>query len=185
MQSTLAMTLWAKIETSRIRQLALVVAGSLLLTLSAKIQVPFWPVPMTMQTFVVLMIGATCGARLGGAAVALYLAQGLVGLPVFAHGGGVAQFAGPTGGYLIGFLVAAVLLGHLARRGFGRNLVTALVAFAIAEVAIFACGLAWLATLVGVDKAIAGGLLPFLPAETLKVALATALLPAAWRFARR
>lgn len=184
MQSTLATALWSRSESSRIRQIILVLAGSALLTLSAKIQVPFWPVPMTMQTFVVLMIGATCGWRLGGATVALYLAEGLIGLPVFAHGGGAAQFVGPTGGYLAGFLLAAMLVGRLAQRGFGRGTATALVAFAVGEIAIFACGLAWLAYLFGPEKAVAAGLMPFLPAEALKIALATALLPVAWRLAR-
>jgi biotin transport system substrate-specific component len=185
MHSTLAVALWPRIETSLLRQVVLALAGSLLLTVSAKIQVPFWPVPMTMQTFVVLMIGATFGLRLGAATVGLYLAEGLVGLPVFAQGGGAAQFAGPTGGYLIGFMAAAMLVGYLVQRGLGRNLATALATFVLAELVIFACGIGWLAGLIGLERAFAAGLLPFLPAEALKLGLATALLPFAWRLARR
>jgi biotin transport system substrate-specific component len=95
----------------------LAVIGSILLTISAKIQVPFWPVPMTMQTLVVLVLGVAYGWRLAGATVLLYLAQGALSLPVFAGGGGLAYMSGPTGGYLVGFLLAAVAVGWLAERG--------------------------------------------------------------------
>jgi biotin transport system substrate-specific component len=181
MYTTLIGRLWPQTAVSFLHQALLVVAGTLLLALSAKVQVPFWPVPMTMQTFVVLLIGASCGARLAGATLALYLAEGAVGLPVFAAGSGLAYMAGPTGGYLAGFLVAALVVGWLADRGFGRTISTTLAAFLIGEVIIFALGVGWLATLIGPEKAIAAGLVPFLPAEALKVALACALLPFAWR----
>ena len=106
--ATLADALWSPAAGSpAIRAIALAVIGSILLTLSAKIQVPFWPVPMTMQTFVVLVLGVAYGWRLAGATVLLYLAQGALGLPVFAAGGGPAYMDGPTGGYLVGFLLAA------------------------------------------------------------------------------
>ena len=142
---------------------------------------PFWPVPMTLQTLVVLLIGATYGARLAGMTLGSYLVIGAIGVPVFASGAGIAYMFGPTGGYLAGFFVAAVLLGYLADRGMGRSLFSALLLFAIGEVVIFAFGTAWLATLIGVDRAIAGGLVPFIPAEILKVALASTILFGAWK----
>jgi len=179
---TLASTVWGADGAARIiRNVVLALVGSALLTLSAKVLVPFWPVQMSMQTFAVLVIGAAYGWRLAGATVGLYLAQGAIGMPVFGLGAGVAYMAGPTGGYLIGFLVAAVAVGWLAERGFDRRWSTALVAFLIGDVIIFALGLAWLSTLVGFEKAVSGGLLPFLPAEALKIALAMAVLPLAWK----
>ena len=104
-----------------VRGIVLAVIGSILLTISAKIQVPFWPVPMTMQTFVVLVLGVAYGWRLAGATVLLYLAQGALSLPVFAAGGGLAYMSGPTGGYLVGFLLAAVAVGWLAERSWARS----------------------------------------------------------------
>lgn len=179
---TLADALWQAEGTHRfVRSVILAVAGSILLAVSAKILVPFWPVQMSMQTFAVLVIGAAYGPRLAGATVALYLAEGAVGLPVFGLGAGLAYMAGPTGGYLVGFFFAAVVVGFLAERGFDRRWSTALVAFLIGNAVIFAFGIAWLTVLIGFDKAVAGGLLPFLPAEALKVALAMAVLPLAWK----
>ena len=159
--------------------------GIALLTLASKVQVPFWPVPMTLQTLAVLMIGATAGARLGGATVLGWLGLGALGVPVFATGAGLAYMVGPTGGYLAGFLLAAVLVGHLADRGHGRTAVSALAMLVIGEVAIFALGTGWLSALIGAEKAVAAGLLPFVPAEILKVALGTAVLAAAWKQAGR
>nr|WP_298681608.1 biotin transporter BioY [uncultured Dongia sp.] len=185
MNTTLAANLWSGLARSRLYQVLVVLGGTLLLTVSAKVQVPFWPVPMTMQTFVVLMIGASLGARLAGATVLAYLVEGAAGLPVFAGGAGPAYLTGPTGGYLFGFLAAAVLVGWLADKGFGRSLLTTLAAFAAGEAVIFALGAGWLATLVGLDKALSAGLLPFLPGEAIKVVLACAVLPIAWRAARR
>jgi biotin transport system substrate-specific component len=186
MDNTLAARLWPVEATNgTLRALALVCVGSLVLTLSAKTQVPFWPVPMTMQTFVVLVLGAAYGARLAGATVLFYLAQGAIGLPVFATGAGLAYMAGPTGGYLMGFLVAAVVVGALAERGWDRRITTAALAFLIGDLIILLLGFSWLATLIGAERAMAAGVLPFLPAEALKIALAVALLPIAWRLVRR
>jgi biotin transport system substrate-specific component len=185
MNGNLISTVWPQSRTQLAIKGLLVILGVALLTLSAKVQVPFWPVPMTLQTLVVLLIGATYGARLGGATLGSYLVIGAIGAPVFASGAGVAYMLGPTGGYLLGFLIAAVLLGYLADRGKGRSLLSALLLFAIGEVVIFAFGTAWLASLIGVDRAIAGGLLPFIPAEILKVALASAILFSAWNRSAR
>jgi len=189
-QSTLITALWpAGTRTRFLRLVLLAVAGSLLLTLSAKIQVPFWPVPMTMQTFAVLVIAMAFGPRLGAATVGLYLLEGAFGLPVFAgtpvKGIGLAYMAGPTGGYLVGMLAAAVLVGTLARRGWDRSIVGTLSAAFLGAVAIFVPGLLWLGVLIGFDKALMAGLVPFLPAEGLKIVLAALLLPACWSVIRR
>ena len=184
--ATLADVLWSPAAGSiAVRAIVLAVIGSLLLTISAKIQVPFWPVPMTMQTFVVLVLGVAYGWRLAGATVLLYLAQGALGLPVFAGGGGLAYMAGPTGGYLAGFLLAAVAVGWLAERGWARSAPSTLAAMLIGTAIIFGCGIAWLATLIGLPQAISAGLVPFLLSEAVKIALATALVPSAWRLMRR
>lgn len=186
MHSTLAAALWTRTATSRVHQVALVLLGTVLLAISAQIQVPFWPVPMTMQTFVVLMIGATYGWRLGGATMVAYLIEGAIGLPVFAKfSAGAAILVGPTAGYLAGFVLAALVTGYLAERGFGRNLVSAAISFALGTVIIFACGLLYLASLIGVEGAVTHGLMPFILSEPTKVALATLLLPSCWKLVRR
>lgn len=168
--------------------LLLVTAGVILLTLSAKIQIPMWPVPMTMQTYVVLVIGMGYGTRLGVAAVMGYVVLGALGLPVFAgtpeRGLGLAYLFGPTGGYLLGFVLAAGVCGILARRGWDRRLLTCVAGMTIAHAVIFVCGLAWLATLLGWRKAVATGFTPFIAATIIKTILAAGSLPAAWYAAR-
>jgi biotin transport system substrate-specific component len=160
-----------------LRAAVLAVLGSALLTLSAKIQVPFYPVPMTMQTLVVLLIGLAFGARLGVATVALYLAEGAAGLPVFAgtpeKGIGLAYMIGPTGGYLLGFVCAAAVAGWLVeRRRDAAGLALTVVA---GSIAIYAPGVLWLASFVGFGKALELGLAPFLWGDLLKAGLAFAL----------
>ena len=160
----------------------LAIAGSVLMAVSAKIQVPMWPVPMTMQTFAVLVIAMSFGFRLGAATLLLYLAEGAVGLPVFASGTGLAYLAGPTGGYLVGFLVAAALVGWLAEKGWDRTVVLTLIAMTLGTAVIFGLGVTWLAIFLGdAGKAIAGGLTPFLVGAAVKIVLAAAVLPIAWR----
>jgi biotin transport system substrate-specific component len=182
MHATLAEKLWSGTATNRLRQSVLVVAGSLLLALSAQIKVPFWPVPMTMQTFVVLIIGATYGRNLAVATVAAYLIEGAAGLPFFAGaGGGLPVLGGPTAGYLAGFVLAAGLIGHLADRGKGRTVVGAFPIFVAGEIVIFGCGVGWLSTFIGIEKAVAVGLVPFLLADAFKITLACFLLPWAWK----
>ncbi len=149
--------------------------GSLILAISAHVAVPFWPVPITLQTLAVLALGVALGPRLAAAAVLTYLVEGLAGLPVFAQGAGTAVLAGPTGGYIVGFLPAAVAAGWAARQGWLRQPISAFVAFLAADAIVFVCGVAWLATLVGGERAIAGGLVPFLLGEALKIALLTAM----------
>lgn len=182
---TLVDALWPAGTTPAVRWTVLALAGSLLLTASAKAQVPMWPVPMTMQTFVVLVLGMAYGARLAGATVALYLFEGALGLPVFAgtpeRGLGLAYMAGPTGGYLAGFLLAAVAVGWLAERGWDRKAAWSIAAMAIGTVLQLVPGVAWLAVLIGFEKALAAGLTPFLVGAVLKLGLAAAVLPLAWK----
>jgi biotin transport system substrate-specific component len=177
--------LWPAAERPLVRQAVLAVLGSLLLWASAKVQVPMWPVPMTMQSFVVLVIGMAYGARLGAATVALYLVEGAAGLPVFAgtpeRGIGLAYMMGPTGGFLVGFLIVAWLMGWLAERGWDRTLPRTVAALAVGTVLLFVPGVVWLAVLIGWSKAIAAGLTPFLAGSVVKLAVAAALLPAASR----
>ena len=149
--------------------------GSVLLAIAAHVTVPFWPVPMTMQTLVVLAIGAYAGPAVAAAAVLAYLIEGLAGLPVFTKLGGVAVLLGPTGGYLIGFLPAAVLAGLAARRGWLASIAGAIATFVVADAVLFAFGVGWLAVGTGLSKAIAVGLFPFLAGEALKIALAVAI----------
>jgi biotin transport system substrate-specific component len=177
--------LWPAAERPLVRQAILAVFGSLLLWASAKAQVPMWPVPMTMQSFVVLVIGMGYGSRLGAATVGLYLLQGALGLPVFAgtpeKGIGLAYMMGPTGGYLVGFLLAAAVVGWLAERGWDRTLSLAVVAMVIGTILLFVPGILWLAALIGFSKAVAAGVTPFLLASVVKLALAAAVMPLAWR----
>lgn len=182
----LARAVWPAEKTNTLaRNATLMVLGSLLLWASAKVQIPFYPVPMTMQTFAVLVLGMVYGWRLGAATLTLYLAEGALGLPVFAgtpeKGIGLAYVLGPTGGYLLGFLLAATVCGWLAERGWDRRVLTTVAAMFIGYVLIYAPGLLWLGTLLGWDKPIlAWGLTPFMLGDLAKLALAAALLPAIW-----
>ena len=168
-----------------VRGAALALLGTLVLVVSAKVQVPFYPVPMTLQTLAVLTLGALFGARLAAATVALYLGEGLIGLPVFAAAAGPAYLVGPTGGYLVGFLLAAALIGWLAERGWTRGWLLALAAMTLGHIVIFAAGFAWLAPMLGAGKAWAVGVVPFGAATVAKTLLAAALAIAARRFAAR
>ena len=148
---------------------------------------PFSPVPITGQTLSVLLIGAAFGAVRGGATIGLYLALGAMNLPrAFAEGKTGVEFlqaASPTGGYLVGFVIAAVVVGYLAQRGWDRSLGSALGAMLIGQVIIFTLGVAWLGNALGVpaQKAMEFGLYPFVIGDVIKLALAAGLLPTAWR----
>ncbi|MEC8128383.1 MAG: biotin transporter BioY [Pseudomonadota bacterium] len=170
---------------SVLAQIVLVLAGSALLAISAQIKIPLYPVPVTGQTLVVLMIGMAYGSRLGAATLLAYLVEGGMGLPVFAGGGaGWATLAGPTGGYLIGFLVAAFLLGLLAERGMGRGPVSTALAMIVGTALIYVFGVTHLSGFIGFEKAVAAGLLPFLYGDALKLIVAAGLMPLAWRGVR-
>ena len=162
---------------------ALIVGGSLLIGLCAQIKLmPFGLVPITGQTFAVLMIGALLGANRGTHAVLADLAQGVAGLPVFAVISGPAAILGPTGGYLVGFVPAAYVTGLLAEKGWDRRPTTTVLAMALGNVIIYACGLVQLGCLTGFSRTVlATGLLPFIPGDILKIVLAAVLLPSAWK----
>ena len=173
---TLATRLWAETPgNTYLRTIVLVLLGTALLALSAHIQVPFWPVKMSMQSFVVLVLGVTYGSRLGALTVVAYLVEGAIGLPVFQSGGGLTHFAGPTAGYLFGFIGAAWIVGLLAERGAMRSLPATLGILLMGDAIIMITGTVWLSNLIGFEKALSAGFLIFLPAEALKVTLATAL----------
>ena len=157
--------------------IVLVLVGTLLLAISAKVQVPFWPVPMTMQTFVVFLIGATYSVRLSFVTLAVYLFEGALGLPVFASGGGIAYLLGPTAGYLYGMLFASVAISYFANLGFSRTYFKAAFSLIVGSIIIFSFGIIYLGSIIGFQKAIAAGLLPFIPSELFKIALAVALIP--------
>jgi biotin transport system substrate-specific component len=186
--TTLAQTAWPS-ATPAARNVVLAVAGTLLLWLSAKVHIPFWPVPLTMQTFVVLVLGMAFGWKLGAATMLLYLAEGAAGLPVFSgtpeRGIGLAYMAGPTGGYLAGFVAGAALCGWLAERGWDRSWWRTAIAMSAGHLVILALGWAWLATLVGPAQAYILGVAPFYVATVAKTALAVAALPLAWKLTSR
>jgi biotin transport system substrate-specific component len=166
-----------------------VLLGVCLLTLSAKIQVPFWPVPMTMQTLVVLMLGMAYGSRMAAGTVLAYLLVGAAGFPVLAgtpeRGIGLAYMMGPTGGFLVGFLLAAWLVGLLAERGFDRSLLACGAAMLLGHAVISLGGVVWLAALLGTTKAIQVGFMPFLASSVLKTALGAVAMPVIWRVVER
>jgi biotin transport system substrate-specific component len=173
-----------------LRVTILTVTGSLLLWLAAKIQIPFYPVPMTMSTFAVLAIGMAYGWRLGTATILLYLAEGAMGLPVFAStpekGIGLAYMLGGTGGYLVGYVFAAAAVGMLAERGWDKNVLTTGLAMLVGNALIYVPGLLWLGTLFGWDKPIIEwGLAPFVLGDLAKLALAAALMPLTWKLLGR
>ena len=170
-------------------KLALAVGGSLLLWLSAKVQVPFWPVPMTLQVMALTLIAASFGLRWGVATVALYLAEGALGLPVFAgtpeKGIGLAYMMGPTGGYLAGFLLLAAVVGGLADKGWSRHPVKLGLAGLAGLMVLYLPGLGWLSQFIGLEKAVQFGFAPFILGDVLKVAVVALTIPAAWKLARR
>ena len=167
-----------------VRDGLLVLAASMLIAVCAKVQVP-GPVPMTLQTFAVVLVGATLGASRGAVALLAYLLEGAAGLPVFAGPvAGLAYFAGPTAGYLLGFVAAAWVVGSLAERGWDRRFLMALWVFAVGHALILALGSAWLALQVGVQVAFREGLWVFLPGAAVKILLAAGTLPVAWKCVR-
>lgn len=183
-QPTLAAALWP--TGGPARNAVLTVAGAALFWLSAKIDVPFYPVPMTLQTFAILTLAMAYGWRLGGATVLLYLAVGALGLPVFAgtpeKGIGIAYMTGSTGGYLLGFLLGALFVGRLGAKGWDRNVLKTLAAMLGGTALILVPGVLWLGVLHGWDKPILQwGLTPFLWGAAFKCALSAIVLPLAWK----
>lgn len=175
---------WRRTQTARLLlDAALILAGSALVALSARVAIPlpFTPVPVTAQTFAVLLVGAALGSRRGALALAAYLAEGAAGMPVFSGGGCcVAWLAGPTAGYLWSYPLAAFTVGALAERGWDRSPGRAGLAMLAGNGLIYVVALPWLAFFVGAGQVLEAGLLPFIPGDLLKVAIAAAALPGAW-----
>ena len=168
----------------------LVLAGAGLVALAAQVSIPlpFTPVPITGQTFAVVLVGASLGAIRGCASLSLYLAAGLAGAPVYADGKhGWEVVSGATGGYLVGFIVAACLTGLLAERRWDRRFSSAVAAMLTGNVVIYLIGLPWLAVVLdtSLERTLELGLYPFVAGDVLKLYLAGALLPAAWRLVKR
>lgn len=180
-----------------LQDVVLVLAGTALIAIAAKIKVPFYPVPMTLQTLAIMVIAATYGFRLGTLTVIAYLGEGLLGLPVFTNTppsiAGPLYFLGPTGGFLAGFVVLAMVVGYAADRGWDRSVIRLFAAILAGQIVLFLLGFAWLAWFaqlssgasgLGIEKAIELGVTPFLWGGLLKGALAAFLVPAAWTLLR-
>ena len=172
-------------QFSQLTNFVTVVLCSLLLILSAKIKVDLYPVPMTLQPLAVLMIAMLCGRNISIAAVSLYLFQGMVGIPVFAYGGGLPYLLGPTGGFLFGFLFASMIIGELADRGWGKQNFKSVFAMLIGLIIIYVFGIFQLSILKGFDFAIINGLKPFILGDLYKLILAALVMPQIWKFANK
>lgn len=168
---------------TRVRHITLVVAGALFVILCARIYIPVLPVPFTGQTFGVLLVGGALGFRRGLAALLLYLAIGAIGVPVYSEGrAGIAVIQGATGGYLVGFVIAAAVVGRLAELGWDRRIGGALAMMAIGTAIIYAIGVPWLKVALGLSwpDAVAGGMTKFLIWDAAKLAVAAGIFPVAW-----
>lgn len=173
-------------QTGMARNIILMLAGSWLIAMTAQIALPIGPVPITGQTFGVLLIAALLGSRLGAGSVVTYLIQGAMGMPFFAGGmAGTAVFAGPTAGYLVGFIAAAFVVGWLAERGWDRSPARTVAMMLLGTAVIYAFGLIWLSTFTGWANVLTLGMVPFLPGDILKVMLAAVMLPTGWKLLGR
>ncbi|MBI2720235.1 MAG: biotin transporter BioY [Rhizobiales bacterium] len=177
----LASRLWPETGSSGLaRQAVLAVLGSIFVALAAQVSVPMIPVPMTLQTLAVLAVGGAYGIRLGAATLALYAIEGAVGLPVFANfSGGYSVILGPTGGYIVGFILAAALVGYLVEKGWGINGVKLTTAMLLGAAVLYVPGLLWLAKFTGMGQVLQFGLIPFIPGDIVKAVLAAVAFPAA------
>jgi biotin transport system substrate-specific component len=196
--SALIPSIWSGSASRVARDVIIVLAGTALIAVAAKIKVPFYPVPMTLQTLAIIGIAATCGLRLGVVTVLAYLLEGALGLPVFTNTppllAGPAYFLGPTGGFLAGFVVLAAIVGYAVDRGWDRSIPKLFLAAVLGEIVMLALGFSWLAwfaslssgaTGLGAAKAWAGGVAPFVLGDLLKIILATLAVPAAWSLVGR
>lgn len=182
---TLVLKNSANEQFSQLTNFVTVVICSLLLILSAKIKVDLYPVPMTLQPLAVLMIAMLCGRNISVAAVSLYLFQGMVGIPVFAYGGGLPYLLGPTGGFLFGFLFASMIIGELADRGWGKQNFKSVFAMLTGLMVIYVFGIFQLSILKGFDFAIINGLKPFIVGDLYKLMLAALILPQIWKLVNK
>lgn len=193
--STLSQVLWPEKSSDFahvLRTVTLITLGVVAMAIAAKVRIPMWPVPITMQTFVVLTVGAAYGARLGVATMVAYLLIGAAGFDIFtsssAENNGLSYMLGGSGGYLVGFVLAAGVLGWLARKGWDRTIPTMALAMLIGSVLIYVPGLLWLNMQEysqGWSWTIANGLTPFLVGDALKLALAALVMPALWSLSKK
>jgi biotin transport system substrate-specific component len=171
-----------------VRQVGLVIGFSLLTALSAQIVIPSWPVPITGQTFAVLLTGALLGSRLGAITMIVYLIEGASGLPFFSGGsGGIAHLLGPTGGYLVAFPAGAFITGAFAEHEWDRKFLTAAAAMAIGSIVIMLSGWLWFSLIMRTSPALTlfNTVLKFIPGDIIKIALAAAVLPSGWKLLRK
>ena len=161
------------------------IIGSFLLAISSKVQIPLTPVPVTLQTLVLLVMSMFLGWRGAVGATSLYLFQGAIGLPVFAHGGGFIILFGPTGGYLFGFLIASLVVGYLAEKGWDKSVVLTFTSMTIGTLIIYLFGVIWLSYLKDLNTALIFGLLPFITPDILKICLGTCLVSAGWEISEK
>jgi biotin transport system substrate-specific component len=169
-----------------LRDLSLILLGSLFVALFARIEIPMQPVPITGQTFAVLLVGALLGSKRGAAAMAVYIFEGAIGLPFFAGGAsGMGILTGATAGYLLGFIGAAYVIGLLAEKGLERSVRTSIIPFSVGTLIIYILGIAWLSVVLGsLSQAVQYGLLPFLIGDAIKLIAAALVLPAGWKLVK-
>ena len=161
------------------------IIGSFLLAISSKVQIPLTPVPVTLQTLVLLVMSMFLGWRGAVGATSLYLFQGAIGLPVFAHGGGFIILFGPTGGYLFGFLIDSLVVGYLAEKGWDKSVVLTFTSMTIGTLIIYLFGVIWLSYLKDLNTALVFGLLPFITPDILKICLGTCIITAGWEISEK
>ena len=183
---------WIELVTNKLNKnkifnlanISTVLFGSIILIISAKIKVDLYPVPMTLQPLAVLMIGMLFGRNLAIATIGLYILQGIAGFPVFAYGGGLLYLFGPTGGFIVGFFIAGLVLGELADRGWGRNILSSIFCMMLGMFIIYFFGILQLSAIKGFAYAIIKGFYPFLVGDLYKLLVAGILVPFIWRLAK-
>jgi biotin transport system substrate-specific component len=186
MQNTLSNELTQRlhIKENSYLDMILIIFGSLFVGMSSQfaLYLPFSPVPITGQTFAVLFVGATLGSRRGGLSLTLYILEGILGLPVFAGGtGGMAVLFGPTAGYLIGFIPAAILVGYLSEKGFDRKRTSMFIAMVLGLAVIYLFGAINLLSFVDIEKVFSLGVAPFLVGDVIKIGMVMVLIPSGWK----
>ena len=183
---------WIELVTNKLNKnkifnlvnISTVLFGSIILIISAKIKVDLYPVPMTLQPLAVLMIGMLFGRNLAIATIGLYILEGIAGFPVFAYGGGLLYLFGPTGGFIVGFFIAGLVLGELADRGWGRNILSSIFCMMLGMFIIYFFGILQLSAIKGFTFAIIKGFYPFLVGDLYKLLVAGILVPFIWRLAK-
>lgn len=183
---------WIELVTNKLNKykifnlanISTVLFGSIILIISAKIKVDLYPVPMTLQPLAVLMIGMLFGRNLAIATIGLYILQGIAGFPVFAYGGGLLYLFGPTGGFIVGFFIAGLVLGELADRGWGRNILSSIFCMMLGMFIIYFFGILQLSAIKGFAFAIIKGFYPFLVGDLYKLLVAGILVPFIWKLAK-